>query len=64
MQGTMHPPTQCHIPEDWSNKVYIPQSVYILVSFQPLYIVDSLLLNKQRLHHNIKDVQFFDDTSY
>jgi len=64
MQGTMHPTTQCHIPEDWNNKVYILQSIYILVSFQPLYIVDSFLLNKQRLHHNIKDVQFFDDTSY
>lgn len=60
----MHPTTQCHIPEDWNNKVHIPQSIYIFVSFQPLYIVDSFLLNKQRLHHNIKDIHFFDDTSY
>ena len=60
----MHPTTQCHIPEDWNNTVYIPQSIYIFVSFQPLYIVDSFLLNKQQLHHNFKDIQFFDDTSY
>jgi hypothetical protein len=45
MQGTMHPTTQCHVPEDRNSKVYIPQSVYIFVSFQPLYIVDSFVLN-------------------
>jgi hypothetical protein len=44
---TMHPTTQCHIPEDWNNKVHTAQSIYTFLSFQSLYIVDSFPLNKQ-----------------